>query len=164
MLYSWVHRPLLFCLHANRPPDVSMPIMTGYESTKAIRACEAERLRAHEAQEQQQHVDAASPLYSPDLSPTDLLSTSFPFNAPGKHFPQIQAINFLLSLNPGQPKPNPPALIIALTGFSSQKDQEMAFESGMDVFMTKPVRFLEVGRILEGWMKSREEAASGLSG
>lgn len=32
----------------------------------------------------------------------------------------------------------------------------MAFEAGVDIFMTKPVRFREVGRILEGWMKSRE--------
>lgn len=32
----------------------------------------------------------------------------------------------------------------------------MAFEAGVDIFMTKPVRFCEVGRILEGWMKSRE--------
>jgi len=49
-----------------------------------------------------------------------------------------------------------PALIIALTGFSSQKDQEMAFEAGVDIFMTKPVRFREVGRILEGWSGGRE--------
>jgi len=34
----------------------------------------------------------------------------------------------------------------------------MAFEAGVDIFMTKPVRFREVGRILEGWMKSREMA------
>lgn len=32
----------------------------------------------------------------------------------------------------------------------------MAFEAGVDIFMTKPVRFREVGKILEGWMKSRE--------
>jgi DNA-binding response OmpR family regulator len=30
------------------------------------------------------------------------------------------------------------ALIIALTGFSSQRDQELAFEAGVDIFMTKP--------------------------
>lgn len=52
---------------------------------------------------------------------------------------------------------NPPALIIALTGFSSQKDQEMAFNAGVDVFMTKPVRFREVGKILEGWAESYRE-------
>lgn len=61
-----------------------------------------------------------------------------------------------LHLNSLDLKPNRPALIIALTGFSSKQDQESAFESGVDVFMTKPVRFREVGRILEGWMMSRE--------
>lgn len=65
-------------------------------------------------------------------------------------------------------KPNKPALIIALTGFSSEKDREMAFEAGMDVFITKPVRFREVGSILEGWMKrgemeGREEKRKGVS-
>ncbi len=61
-----------------------------------------------------------------------------------------------LHLSAPKLKLNRPALIIALTGFSSQKDQELAFEAGVDIFMTKPVRFREVGRILEGWMKSRE--------
>jgi CheY-like chemotaxis protein len=77
--------------------DVSMPIMTGYESTREIRKVEMARR-----------------------------------NGGGT---------------------NRPALIIALTGFSSQKDQEMAFESGVDIFMTKPVRFREVGRILRDWIK-----------
>lgn len=53
------------------------------------------------------------------------------------------------------PEAKEPALIIALTGFSSQKDQEEAFKAGVDVFMTKPVRFKEVGKILEGWMGGR---------
>jgi hypothetical protein len=37
----------------------------------------------------------------------------------------------------------------------------MAFEAGVDVFMTKPVRFREVGRILEGWMRGRERESLG---
>jgi CheY-like chemotaxis protein len=78
--------------------DVSMPIMTGYQATTAIRKIEGER------------------------------------RAAGLDFQ--------------------PALIIALTGFSSEKDQEEAFEAGVDIFMTKPVRFREVGRVLEGWKKS----------
>lgn len=56
-------------------------------------------------------------------------------------------------------KLNPPALIIALTGFSSETDQEQAFEAGMDIFMTKPVRFREIGKILDGWMASRKAEA-----
>lgn len=44
-----------------------------------------------------------------------------------------------------------PALIIALTGLASSKDQVEAFTSGVDLFMTKPVSFKEVGRLLDNW-------------
>jgi len=44
-----------------------------------------------------------------------------------------------------------PALIIALTGLASGRDQSEAFTSGVDLFMTKPVSFKEVGRLLDDW-------------
>lgn len=44
-----------------------------------------------------------------------------------------------------------PALIIALTGLASSRDQSEAFTSGVDLFMTKPVSFKEVGRLLDNW-------------
>jgi CheY-like chemotaxis protein len=44
-----------------------------------------------------------------------------------------------------------PALIIALTGLASSRDQGEAFSSGVDLFMTKPVSFREVGRLLDNW-------------
>lgn len=47
-------------------------------------------------------------------------------------------------------KPSP-ALIIALTGLASSRDQTEAFTSGVDLFMTKPVSFKEVGRLLDNW-------------
>ena len=55
-----------------------------------------------------------------------------------------------------------PALIIALTGLASSRDQSEAFTSGVDLFMTKPVSFKEVGRLLDNWeahggIKSLEE-------
>ncbi len=58
------------------------------------------------------------------------------------------------------PKPSPlsPALIIALTGLASSRDQREAFTSGVDLFMTKPVSFKEVGRLLDNW-----EAHGGLT-
>ena len=43
------------------------------------------------------------------------------------------------------------ALIIALTGLASSRDQTEAFNSGVDIFLTKPVSFKEVGRILDNW-------------
>lgn len=126
-------------------PDVSMPIMTGFESTRAIRAVEAARRDAYEFQ---QHTQSNSPFTTP------IIALPKNKNKPKGGFDQLNAMN--LHLNSADLKLNSPALIIALTGFSSQQDQEAAFECGVDVFMTKPVRFREVGRILDGWMKSRE--------
>ncbi|KFZ07753.1 hypothetical protein V502_09779 [Pseudogymnoascus sp. VKM F-4520 (FW-2644)] len=121
--------------------DVSMPVMTGYESTRKIRAVEADRRAAYGLKLQS--------LSSPPSRPS---SPAFPFPTAGRVTdPLLPADSPLL-----QPTIRP-ALVIALTGFSSQNDQEMAFDSGMDIFMTKPVRFRDVGRILEGWIKTREE-------
>jgi len=44
-----------------------------------------------------------------------------------------------------------PTLIIALTGLASGKDQSEAFTSGVDLYITKPVSFKEVGRLLDNW-------------
>ena len=49
-----------------------------------------------------------------------------------------------------------PALIIALTGLASSRDQSEAFTSGVDLFMSKPVSFKEVGRILDNWEERRD--------
>lgn len=142
-----------------------MPVMTGYESTRHIRMIETERRLAYEHQ---------NLIQSPYIS-TTLPPSSFPFNLPS---PSSISPSSIFPTSPTSPSAfdpatmnrrmqlprlrlNSPALIIALTGFSSQKDQEMAFEAGVDIFMTKPVRFREVGRILEGWMRSREEAVAG---
>lgn len=76
-----------------------MPIMNGFDATRAIRKLEADRQLA-------------------------------------------------LSDNDGHHRP---ALIIALTGLASSRDQSEAFTSGVDLFMTKPVSFKEVGRMLDNW-------------
>lgn len=43
------------------------------------------------------------------------------------------------------------AIIIALTGLSSPKDETEALEAGVDLFLTKPVSLKEVGRIMDAW-------------
>lgn len=48
-------------------------------------------------------------------------------------------------------KPVTPALVIALTGLASSRDQNEAFTSGVDLFLTKPVSFKEVGKLLDNW-------------
>jgi CheY-like chemotaxis protein len=44
-----------------------------------------------------------------------------------------------------------PAIIIALTGLSSSRDESDALASGVDLFLTKPVSFREVTRLLNEW-------------
>lgn len=48
-------------------------------------------------------------------------------------------------------RPPKVALIIALTGLASGRDQGEAFACGVDLYMTKPVSFKEVGRLLDNW-------------
>lgn len=125
--------------------------MSGYESTRLIRQIENERRIAFELQQQ---------IQSPWLNGHAPPLSSFPFNnrRPGSNVVSPQPLESIdLHLSAPELELNPPALIIALTGFSSPKDQEMAFSAGVDVFMTKPVRFREVGKILEGWGESYRE-------
>jgi CheY-like chemotaxis protein len=49
------------------------------------------------------------------------------------------------------------ALIIAFTGRSSIEDQTEAVRCGIDLFMTKPVAFKEVGKIIDNWVANREK-------
>jgi len=77
--------------------DMSMPVMNGFEATRAIRAIERER-------------DGCGP-----------------------------------------------AIIIALTGLSSSRDESEALASGVDMFLTKPVSFREVSRLLDEWEKDGME-------
>ncbi|KAF4631651.1 hypothetical protein G7Y89_g6476 [Cudoniella acicularis] len=127
--------------------DVSMPVMNGYEATRLIRSTEAERRVAYDQQQQIQ-----SPLLCPP-------SNSFPFYLPSTSNPASPSSFASIDLHLHTPKLqlNAPALIVALTGFSSRKDQELAFEAGVDIFMTKPVRFREVGKILDGWLETRRK-------
>ncbi|KAJ5524175.1 hypothetical protein N7494_010825 [Penicillium frequentans] len=71
--------------------DMSMPVMNGFEATRAIRAIEREREGCIAAK------------------------------------------------------------VVALTGLSSLRDEVQAVESGVDVFLTKPVSFKKISRLLEDW-------------
>ncbi|KAI2733386.1 hypothetical protein CBS147332_401 [Penicillium roqueforti] len=71
--------------------DMSMPVMNGFEATRAIRAIEKER--------------------------SDCM----------------------------------PATIIALTGLSSTRDEFRALDSGVDLFLVKPVSFRELSRLIDEW-------------
>ena len=48
-----------------------------------------------------------------------------------------------------------PAIIVALTGLSSSEDESKALASGMDMFLTKPVSFKNIGKLLEELTEKR---------
>ena len=47
-----------------------------------------------------------------------------------------------------------PATIIALTGLGSATSRKEAYDSGVNMFLTKPVRLSEMRKILEDWEPS----------
>lgn len=54
------------------------------------------------------------------------------------------------------------ALIVAITGNASAKDQGNAFTHGMDLYMTKPVSLKETGKLLQQWeAQCKEHGADG---
>lgn len=49
-----------------------------------------------------------------------------------------------------------PAMIIALTSLCSASSQQEAFSSGVDLYLTKPVRFNNLRKILSDWSPNME--------
>jgi response regulator RpfG family c-di-GMP phosphodiesterase len=47
--------------------------------------------------------------------------------------------------------------VIALTGLASAQAQQEAFSSGVDTFMTKPVKLKELGKMLDDGTLSNEK-------
>jgi CheY-like chemotaxis protein len=45
-----------------------------------------------------------------------------------------------------------PSFIIALTGLGSAAARQEALSSGMDMFLTKPVRLKDLQEILDNWL------------
>lgn len=69
-----------------------------------------------------------------------------------------------VKMNENQEGASVPALIIAFTGRSSIEDQTEAMRVGIDLFMTKPVAFKEVGKIIDNWLANKKREATGSVG
>ena len=64
------------------------------------------------------------------------------------------AIRKLEKERPSLPRP---AYIVALTGLAADKDRQLAFESGVDHFITKPVSLKQLGGVIDDWEKRKVE-------
>ncbi|KAF2099535.1 hypothetical protein NA57DRAFT_75035 [Rhizodiscina lignyota] len=117
--------------------DITMPVMDGLTATRLIRAHEKEVAEAKVDAKETAHTTAGAEvvgLGSAVKVPTPEHATS------------------------GEQK-HTCAKIVALTGLASDEAKHEAFTSGIDVFLTKPVRLMELNRILEG-QGNRETSTS----
>lgn len=106
--------------------DISMPVLDGFGATKQIRAIENSK-RMKEVVAKEKLSDLA-------------------FKDPKESLPDTSELKGV----------KPPSLVIALTGLASGRDQQEAATVGIDIFLTKPVSFKEVGKLLENWEANRE--------
>jgi CheY-like chemotaxis protein len=117
--------------------DISMPILDGFGATKQIRAAEKGRRQKKTAEKQ---------------SLKNITTEAAGIRNPALAEPEGQ--------DDKDPETKNECLIIALTGLASGRDQQEAADVGVDIFLTKPVSFKEVGRLLDNWEANNERAAS----
>jgi CheY-like chemotaxis protein len=54
-----------------------------------------------------------------------------------------------------EPEARHRTLIIALTGLASAKDKDEAYKAGVDIFLTKPVKFGKLAELLAQWEQEK---------
>lgn len=106
--------------------------------------------------------------YDPDIVFMDLSMPVMDGHEATRAIRQIESERMATSSQPVSPSEVSPecegggqetkkrTLIVALTGNAKGVDQTEAFDSGVDIYMTKPVSFKQVGKLLENWREGSE--------
>jgi len=63
----------------------------------------------------------------------------------------MEAAREIRKLERAAGRQGPPALVIALTGLGSTTNRKDAFDSGVDIFLTKPARLKDLRKMIDDW-------------
>ncbi|KAF9974635.1 His Kinase A domain containing protein [Actinomortierella ambigua] len=139
--------------------DLQMPVMDGNMATKQIREFEMSLMTSGQEQQQQQQHSSVS-THSPAPEATALSATTTTTVATG----QMADATFREPLQAGACVTKQavggyrPALIFALTGLASDEDRRLAFECGVDGYLTKPVSLKTLGSLLTSCLPTTPES------
>lgn len=134
--------------------DISMPILDGFGASRQIRAIESSRVKAvaSTASDMEADIEPPTPL-AEEPNPLEEAAAKL-VNGNGIVANGHENTKTKKERGSGYPLPSS-SLIIALTGLASTQDQSEALSSGIDLFLTKPVAFKEVGKLLDNWEANR---------
>lgn len=141
--------------------DISMPVLDGFGATREIRSLEEARRKKSEQDKvstdaggrgRADTLELLSPLSSPSQASFEPDKGARIAESTGHaHTSAGHDATLFEKTSRSQKDKQEGALIIALTGLASSRDQNEAFSSGIDLFLTKPVAFREVGKLLDNW-------------
>ncbi|CAG8529399.1 16894_t:CDS:2 [Acaulospora colombiana] len=132
--------------------DIQMPVMNGNVATSEIRRIEKEYSERKERLKRKETVIRKFKIIP---ATTSFLLTSLSSTRFSPSFVNVTNDNNAADFDTIKPMQNR-CLIFALTGLASDEDKDIAFESGVDEFLTKPVSLKTLDRVIKRW-HDREE-------
>ncbi len=69
--------------------------------------------------------------------------------------PELDGFEATLKIRQSTTLPHPDIPIIAMTANAMSGDRQKCLESGMDDYITKPTRLVDLGEVIEKWLRGK---------